>query len=126
MKPACSDLYPPLLSFQGDLGSMDPEANLAASLRNLYKSMGQSSEAFPPFSLLTILRQVAPQFAEMASGPGGGRGYAQQDAEEAYLRLVTALQHSVKGLSAPSADGQNASPQSTFVEQYMTGRMSIK
>jgi ubiquitin carboxyl-terminal hydrolase 14 len=104
---------------------MDGEGNLAASLRNLFKSMGETSEAFPPFALLQILRQVAPQFAEMASG-SGGRGYAQQDAEEAYLRLVTALQNSLKGLSAPSADGQNAPSNSNFVDQYLTGRMSIK
>lgn len=55
----------------------------------------------------------------------GGQGYAQQDAEEAWLRLVTALQHTLKSIDAPSADGQAAS-QSNFVEQYLTGRMTIK
>lgn len=126
---------------------MDGEANLTASLRNLFKSMGETSEPFPPFALLSvsrlcqgsspylrstadmlcscqILRQVAPQFAEMTQGQGG-RGYAQQDAEEAWLRLLTALQNSLKGLSAPSADGQGTNG-SSFVEQYLTGRMSIK
>lgn len=63
----------------------------------------------------------------MTSGPGGGRGYAQQDAEEAWVRLMTALQASLKGLSSPSADGgsQQSSAASNFVEQYMTGRMAI-
>lgn len=72
---------------------------------------------------IQILRQVAPQFAERAEGGHGG--FAQQDAEEAWLRLVTALQNTLKGLDAPSADGQNALD-SNFVEQYMTGRMQIK
>jgi ubiquitin carboxyl-terminal hydrolase 14 len=49
-----------------------------------------------------------------------GGGYAQQDAEEAWLRLVTALQNSLQGAGGGSAS--NAS----FIEQYMTGRMQIK
>lgn len=67
---------------------------------------------------------MAPQFAEMTQG-SGGRGYAQQDAEEAWLRLLTALQNSLNGLGSPSADGQDAS-HTNFVEQFMTGRMKIK
>ena len=86
--------------------------------------MGETSEAFPPLALLTILRQVAPQFAEMTSG-AGGRGYAQQDAEEAWVRLVTALQGSLKGLSRPGADASGISA-ANFVEQFLTGRMAIK
>lgn len=41
-------------SFPGTLGGLDGEANLTASLRNLYRSMGESSESFPPFALLSV------------------------------------------------------------------------
>lgn len=73
---------------------------------------------------LQMLRQVEPQFAEMTQG-SGRRGFAQQDAEEAWLRLLTALQNSLSGLGAPSADGQSVS-NTNFVDQFMTGRMRIK
>lgn len=67
-----------------------------------------------------ILRQVAPQFAERAEGHGHGpAGYAQQDAEEAWVRIVNALQGSLKGLGSASETGG-------FVQQWMTGRMQIK
>jgi ubiquitin carboxyl-terminal hydrolase 14 len=127
---AIPELQVALNSFPGTMGSADGEANLTAALRDLYKNMGSTAEAFPPLALLSILRQVAPQFAEMASGPGGGRGYAQQDAEEAWVRLVTALQSSLKGLPAPTSSSSSATPSSfdgsKFIEQYMTGRMAIK
>lgn len=127
---AIPELQVALNNFPGTMGSADGEANLTAALRDLYKNMGSTAEAFPPLALLSILRQVAPQFAEMASGPGGGRGYAQQDAEEAWVRLVTALQSSLKGLPAPTSSSSSATPSSfdgsKFIEQYMTGRMAIK
>ncbi|PWN36846.1 cysteine proteinase [Meira miltonrushii] len=125
---AIPELQTALNDFKGTMGSADGESNLTAALRDLYGSMGETSEAFPPLALLTILRQVAPQFAEMTSG-AGGRGYAQQDAEEAWVRLVTALQGSLKGLSQPSSlEGGSASgiPAANFVEQFLTGRMAIK
>lgn len=121
---AIPELQTALNEFKGTMGSADGESNLTAALRDLYGSMGETSEAFPPLALLTILRQVAPQFAEMTSG-AGGRGYAQQDAEEAWVRLVTALQGSLKGLSRPGADASGISA-ANFVEQFLTGRMAIK
>jgi ubiquitin carboxyl-terminal hydrolase 14 len=65
---------------------------------------------------------VAPQFAE--TSPGGR--YAQQDAEEAWLRLLSAIQNTLKGTGAPSTAVQSSNANSSFVEQYMTGRMAIK
>ncbi|UZJ52290.1 hypothetical protein CBS101457_001610 [Exobasidium rhododendri] len=119
---AIPELQVSLNNFQGTMGGMSGEANLTSSLRDLYKSMGKAADAFPPFALLTILRQVAPQFAEMSQHGGG---YAQQDAEEAWLRLVTALQNSLNGLGAPSSGNESAA-NTSFIEQYMTGRMQIK
>lgn len=36
------------------MGSIDSEANITASLRNLYKSMSETSDAFPPYAFLTV------------------------------------------------------------------------
>lgn len=124
---AIPELQVALNEYKGNMGGVDGEGNLTASLRDLYKSMGDTNEPFPPLALLTMLRQVAPQFAEMTSGHGG-KGYAQQDAEEAWVRLLTALQSSLKGLPPPSVDGQvqQTVSASNFVEQYLTGKMNIK
>ncbi|PWN92273.1 cysteine proteinase [Acaromyces ingoldii] len=119
------ELQVALNAFEGSMGSIDSEANITASLRNLFKSMGETSDAFPPYAFLTILRQVAPQFAEQVQG---GHGFAQQDAQEAWARIVMALHASLKGLSPPSASNQAGSTEAggRFVDQYLTGRMSIR
>lgn len=123
---AIPELQVSLNQFQGTMGSANGEANLTASLRDLYKSLGTTTEPFPPLALLTILRQVAPQFAEQQREGGG---YAQQDAEEVWVRIVTALQSSLKGLAAPIT-AQEASAQQAvsrnFVEQYLTGDILVK
>ncbi|WFD36930.1 ubiquitinyl hydrolase 1 [Malassezia cuniculi] len=87
------------------------DAGLVAALRDLYRDLGNTTEAVPPIVFLTVLRQLAPQFAER----GEGGGYAQQDAEEVYVRIVNSL----SSLSAPGADGR-------LTEQYMTGTMSTE
>lgn len=76
-----------------------------------------------------ILRQVAPQFAEMAQAtqPGmGGGGYAQQDAEEVWVRILNALQASLGGLPGSGASESGVVGNRKFVEQFMTGRMTVK
>ncbi len=139
---AIPELQTALGKFDGGLGGADGERNLTAALRDLYKNLSQTTEPFPPFAFLTILRQVAPQFAEMARD---GHSFAQQDAEEVWVRIIQALQNSLHGLSAPSsssegaaaAAGAEAAASTTtdaaavdssrrFVEQYMTGHMVIK
>lgn len=120
------ELQVALDQFSGTMGGLDGEANLTASLRDLYKSLGTTTDAFPPFAFLTILRQNAPQFAEMQSD---GHGYAQQDAEEAWVRIVTALQSTLKGLDSPITAAEQSSQAASsrkFVEQYLTGDMVVK
>ena len=55
---------------------------LAGSLKNLYASMGKTTESVTPTGFLTALRQAFPQFAEVARGGGAmksfGTAYAQQ------------------------------------------------
>lgn len=121
---AVPELQEALNLFNGSIGGVDGEANLTAALRDLYKSLSQTTEAFPPIVFLSILRQVAPQFAEM-SREGGG--YAQQDAEEVWVRIIQALQQSLKGLPAQgSSSAADTNVAQKFVEQYMTGHMVIK
>lgn len=116
------ELQVALNEFTGNMGSADGERNVTASLRELYKSLNGTTEAFPPLAFLTILRSVAPQFAEQQREGGG---YAQQDAEEAWVRIIQALQTSLSGLAAPG-DVSAAPSGPGFVEQYMTGSMLVK
>ena len=100
-------------AYSGNINATDGEASLTAALRDLFREMDKTSNPFPPLLLLTVLRKVAPQFAEMA--PGGG-GYAQQDAEEVYVRILNAL-----GNFLSSTGGQER-----FVPENLTGRMTIE
>lgn len=124
---AIPEMQVALNQFAGTVGSANGDSNLSASLRDLYKSLGSTTEAFPPLVFLTILRQVAPQFAEQQREGGG---FAQQDAEEAWARIVSALQGSLKGLTPPAITAGEASNQQTasrnFVEQYLTGDIVVK
>jgi len=92
--------------------------------------MGETQEGFPPLMFLNAFRTAYPQFAERTRD---NRGYAQQDAEEAWSQIITTLRQKLK--SAPN-DGQaqsngngessttsaTTSAESNFVEQYMGGR----
>lgn len=52
---------------------------LPKALRNLYDNMSRTTESVVPLAFLTVLRQVAPQFAEIGRSKSGGMGgYAQQ------------------------------------------------
>lgn len=90
----------------------DSDLKLTGALRDLYRDMGQTTAALPPLLFLSLLRQVAPQFAETAEGGG----FAQQDAEEAWQRIMQALS------TLPVASGSS----DKFVPQYLTGRMRIE
>ncbi|GAA5846356.1 hypothetical protein JCM5353_005260 [Sporobolomyces roseus] len=91
-----------------------PDAQLTKSLRDLYQNMSKTTEGFPPFAFLNMLRQFAPQFAERSRTNGQ---YAQQDAQEAWGAIVQA---------AKSAMGGNSSESGKFVEKWMTGRVQKK
>lgn len=101
-----------LAAFTPRVGASEGDANLLAALRDLYRDMGKTTEAVPPLVFLSILRKLAPQFAEMAEGGG----YAQQDAEEAWMRIMQALSM----LPSPSAPGDR------IVPQYLSGTMAIE
>ncbi|GAA5917178.1 hypothetical protein JCM8208_003999 [Rhodotorula glutinis] len=93
-----------------------PNAQLTRSLRDLYKSMGRTTEDFPPLSFLSMLRQFAPQFAERSRTTGQ---YAQQDAQEAWGAILQAAKQSSLG-GSPSG----SSAEGNAVEQLMMGEFT--
>ncbi|GAA6018668.1 hypothetical protein JCM11491_001253 [Sporobolomyces phaffii] len=90
------------------------DAQLTNSLRDLYQNMSKTTEGFPPFAFLNMLRQFAPQFAERSRQTGQ---YAQQDAQEAWSQIVQAAKSSMAG---------STSEEGKFVEGWMTGRLQKK
>ncbi|CAD6583113.1 MAG: deubiquitinating enzyme [Tremellales sp. Tagirdzhanova-0007] len=83
-----------------------PEHRLTGSIKNLFSGMQQTTAAVPPFVLLYSLRAIAPQFAEQDS-----RGsYAQQDADEAWTQIISALRSSLPGSSSAHS----------FIDEYMS------
>ena len=96
---------------QFGLGGLGSGNDVAAQLRDLYKQMSETQEGFPPMMFLNTLRQAYPQFAQKDKT---GRGYAQQDAEEAYSQILQQVRQKLSG-----SDNKNE----TFVDRYMAGRM---
>ena len=113
-------------------------ANLTRSMRDLFTNMRSTTDAVTPMGFLSVLRQVAPQFGEMArrgeSSVPGMAAYAQQgmphvlsrlfdtnlnltcclDAAECWSEISNALK-ALPGGPSPS----NAASDKRFVEQYM-------
>ncbi len=104
-------------SLTGQLG-----VDLLASLRDLYKQMGETQESFPPLPFLFALRIAFPQFAQkQKSGPG----YAQQDAEEAWSQIISQLQQKLKLKRTETATLENSTQkesQVSFVDKYLAVR----
>ncbi|KAG9234512.1 hypothetical protein BJ875DRAFT_10653 [Amylocarpus encephaloides] len=97
------------------LGGLGASMDLTASLRDLYKQMGETQEGFPPLVFLNALRAIHPQFAEKAkSGPG----YAQQDAEEAWSQIVAQLRQK---LTLKETGGSDETKDISFVDKYLAG-----
>ncbi|KLT39995.1 cysteine proteinase [Cutaneotrichosporon oleaginosum] len=80
-------------ALEGFSAGSGPEARLALSVKNLYSGMTQTTEPVTPFALISNLRILAPQFAEQDQRGG----FAQQDADEAWTQVVSALRSSLPG-----------------------------
>ena len=92
--------------------SVQPSAlGLTAGLKGLYRDMSGTTESYSPFAFWTALRTHVPQFQETRNGMP-----AQQDAEECWGSIVTTLKATLPG----------ATPDSRWVDQYMTGTMSTE
>ena len=97
------------------LGGLGANEDLVGSLRNLYKQMSETQEGIPPIMLLNTLRSEYPQFAQKDKT---GRGYAQQDAEEAWSQILYQVRQKVN-----VADGADGTKKEAFVDRYMAGRI---
>lgn len=103
---------------QFGLGGLGSSTDLTASLRDLYTQMAGTQEGFPPLMFLNAFRAAYPQFAERSRD---GRGYAQQDAEEAWSQIVSTLRGKLKP-SGETQTGATSTPAKPFVDEYMGGR----
>lgn len=104
---------------QFGLGGLGSSTDLTASLRDLYKQMSETQEGFPPLMFLNAFRTAYPQFAERSRD---GRGYAQQDAEEAWSQIVSTLRGKLKPEGQGSSSGGPNATQNTFVDEYLGGK----
>lgn len=102
--------YPGQLSVGGVMG--DPAAAITTSLRDLYKTMDNStSDALPPIMFLQILHTAFPHFAEKTE-----QGiYQQQDANECWTQVIRMIQQKLPG---EKGSGDVAESSSSFVDQY--------
>ncbi|KAI5921746.1 ubiquitin carboxyl-terminal hydrolase [Camillea tinctor] len=86
-----------------------PQLDLTRQLRDLYKYMSETQDAFTPHTFLTALRGAFPQFAERSQT---GAGFAQQDAEEAWSQIVSQLRQKLRVNDV------------SFIEKYMSGEFT--
>ncbi|OTA95422.1 hypothetical protein M434DRAFT_393814 [Hypoxylon sp. CO27-5] len=104
---------------QNTLGKYEPQSSgpldLAKQLRDLYKYMSETQEAYVPHAFLTALRNAFPQFAERSRT---GAGFAQQDAEEAWSQIVTQLRQKLRIKESPEA------AETSFIDKYMAGEFT--
>ncbi|PMD27564.1 cysteine proteinase [Hyaloscypha hepaticicola] len=101
------------------LGGLGASTDLTASLRDLYKQMGETQDGFPPLVFLNALRTAYPQFAQKSKS---GHGYAQQDAEEAWSQIVSQLHQKLK-IKKPSEDSSEVK-EISFIDKYFAGAFS--
>ncbi|KAK9380077.1 uncharacterized protein V2V93DRAFT_371594 [Kockiozyma suomiensis] len=105
------DTLPPTGSSGGTLFAGSQPSDLAKRLRDMYHDMKNQTTALQPLVLLNTLRMVYPQFAEQGEH---GR-YKQQDAEEAFTQILSALNQSL-------TTAHPSSP--SFIDSYMSGEFS--
>ncbi|KAI1246246.1 hypothetical protein MGN70_013143 [Eutypa lata] len=92
-----------------------PQLDLTRQLRDLYKSMSQTQEAYIPLAFLNALRNAFPQFAERSRT---GQGFAQQDAEEAWSQIVSQVRQKLRIKPAPEES------ETPFIDRYMSGEFT--
>ena len=85
---------------------------LTVGLRNLFKDMSETLDAYDPILFLQLLRQAIPQFAQRSRESNAP---AQQDAEECWSQILSILRTNLK---SPSQQ------QKSFIDTYMAGTLS--
>ncbi|ORY18855.1 hypothetical protein BCR34DRAFT_621332 [Clohesyomyces aquaticus] len=105
---------------QFGLGGLGASMDLTASLRDLFKQMGETQHGFPPLMFLNALRSAFPQFAQKSKD---GHGYAQQDAEEAWSQILSQLRTKLKIKHAGSESAADKAKDMSFIDKFMAGKI---
>ncbi|KAJ3296721.1 Ubiquitin carboxyl-terminal hydrolase 14, partial [Rhizoclosmatium sp. JEL0117] len=92
--------------------NQDARSNLVKSMGSLYTQLENSGDAVTPLVFLQVLRSNYQQFAEM-----NNQGFMQQDAEECWGEILSALADKAPGFSTSG----DIDPSKKFIEQYFTG-----
>ncbi|KAJ3011422.1 UNVERIFIED_CONTAM: Ubiquitin carboxyl-terminal hydrolase 14 [Siphonaria sp. JEL0065] len=92
--------------------SQEPRSNLVKSMSSLYTQLANSGDAVTPLVFLQVLRSNFQQFAEQ-----NNHGFMQQDAEECWGEIVSALAEKAPGFELDG--GIDVSKK--FIDQYFTG-----
>ncbi|KAI1300480.1 ubiquitin carboxyl-terminal hydrolase-like protein [Xylaria venustula] len=103
---------PPSASTTGTLSQLD----LTRQLRDTYKYMSETQDAYTPHAFLTSLRNLYPQFSERSRT---GAGFAQQDAEEAWSQILSQVRQKLR-----VKDASDATSDASFIERYMSGEFT--
>jgi ubiquitin carboxyl-terminal hydrolase 14 len=93
-------------AIQGSSGSNGPESQLASAMRMLFQRMENSGQPVMPMEFILILRRAFPQFDQR----GRDGLHMQQDAEECWGALLTALRNAFRS----STDSQKSVIQDLF------------
>ncbi|KAI0805481.1 ubiquitin carboxyl-terminal hydrolase-like protein [Xylaria sp. FL0064] len=93
-----------------------PQLDLTRQLRDTYKYMSETQDAYTPHAFLTSLRNLYPQFSERSRT---GAGYAQQDAEEAWSQILSQVRQKLR-----IKDQSDATTDASFIEKYMSGEFT--
>ncbi|KAK5626916.1 hypothetical protein RRF57_002631 [Xylaria bambusicola] len=93
-----------------------PQLDLTRQLRDTYKYMSETQDAYVPHAFLASLRNLYPQFSERSRT---GSGYAQQDAEEAWSQILSQVRQKLR-----VKDTTDATSDVSFIEKYMSGEFT--
>lgn len=104
--------------------TMNPDSLITTGIRDLFRSMENSSSPVPPFMMLNVLHMCFPRFAEKSE-----QGvFQQQDANECWTELVRCLQRKLPAIgdaSGRSDSEAGASASRGFVDQYLGGELEV-
>jgi ubiquitin carboxyl-terminal hydrolase 14 len=98
------------LSIMSTLTNQPDNESVTAALRDLYKTMDETSAVVEPVILLRMLHLAIPRFAQR----GEGNVFQQQDANECWTELTRILQQYLKPLN-------ESSKYSNFIDEYFSG-----
>uniref|UniRef100_A0A6G1S5L4 Ubiquitin carboxyl-terminal hydrolase n=1 Tax=Aceria tosichella TaxID=561515 RepID=A0A6G1S5L4_9ACAR len=98
------------LSILSSLTNQPDNESVTAALRDLYKSMDETSAVVEPVILLRMMHLAIPRFAQR----GEGNVFQQQDANECWTELTRILQQYLKPLN-------ESSKYSNFIDEYFSG-----